>query len=152
LGAQIALALGAQVYVADISEQALEAARALGVSGASHDVRDYESEGLDVIIDFAGYGTTTAAAIDAIRPGGRVVQIGLATEMATISTQKMTMKEITYVGASGAGTREGREVLELMASGAIKSEVNRITFDEIPAKLGALAKGGSQGRFVAFLD
>lgn len=151
LGAQIARALGASVYVADVVDGALESARAAGAAGASHDIRDFEAEGLDVIIDFAGYGTTTASAIDAIKPGGRVVQVGLATEMATISAQKVTMKEITYVGASNAGTREGREVLELMASGTIRSDVTAIGFEEIPECLEALARGGVRTRFIAVL-
>jgi len=152
LGAQIALALGAKVYVADINQEALDKAVKLGASGVSGDIREFEREDLDLIIDFAGYGTTTAAAIDAVRPQGRVVQIGLATEMATISTQKLTMKEITYIGSSNAGKIEGQKVLELMANGSIKSDVIPISFSQIPESLEKLAAGGVQGRFVAFFE
>lgn len=152
LGAQIAKALGASVYVADISDAALAAAEALGVAGLADDIRAFTSDELDVIIDFAGYGTTTSGAIEAVRPGGRVVQVGLATDLATISTQAITMKGVTYVGASNAGTREGHEILELMATGAIHSEVIPISFDQIPESLEALAKGSIQGRIVAFFS
>lgn len=31
----------------------------------------------DLIVDFAGFGTTTAGAISAVRMGGLVVQVGL---------------------------------------------------------------------------
>ena len=60
-------------------------------------------------------------------------------------------RRVSQCGASNAGTREGREVLELMASGAIKSEVTPITFEQIPENLIALGKGGVRGRYIAIL-
>jgi len=152
LGVQIAKALGANVYVAEVNRQAWESARKLGAEGVSDDIRDFESKQLDVIVDFAGYSVTTASAIDAVRPKGRVIQIGLAEEMATISIQKVTMKEITYVGAANAGTCEGADVLKLMADGSVKSHVIPVAFEDIPESLEKLAKGGVQGRFVAIID
>jgi propanol-preferring alcohol dehydrogenase len=149
LAVQIARAIGAQVYVAEVNEAAWDDARKLGAQGVAADIRSFEDKGLDVIVDFAGYGTTTAAAIDAVKPRGRVVQVGLAREMATISAQKITMKEITYVGASNGEKSEAEAVLALMASGNIKSDVVLISFDEIPASLDRLEHGGVRGRFVA---
>ena len=152
LGVQIAVELGAGVYVAEVNQKVWDEAKASGIKGISADIRDFESVGLDVIIDFAGFGTTTASAIDAIKPRGRVVQIGLAKEMATISAQKVTMKEITYVGASNGEKHEAEEVLKLMASGNIKSKIIKISFDEIPGSLDQLKKGGVNGRFVAIYE
>lgn len=152
LGVQIAKEVGAEVYVAEVNQNVWQEAKELGSKGVSADIRDFESAGLDVIIDFAGFGTTTASAIDAIKPRGRVVQIGLAKEMATISAQKVTMKEITYVGASNGEKHEAEEVLKLMASGNIKSKIIKISFDEIPASLDQLKQGGVNGRFVAIYE
>lgn len=152
LGVQIAKEVGAEVYVAEVNQNVWQEATELGSKGVSADIRDFESAGLDVIIDFAGFGTTTASAIDAIKPRGRVVQIGLAKEMATISAQKVTMKEITYVGASNGEKHEAEEVLKLMASGNIKSKIIKISFDEIPASLDQLKQGGVNGRFVAIYE
>lgn len=152
LGVQIAKEIGAHVYVAEVNQNVWEEAKDHGAKGVSEDIRNFESVGLDVIIDFAGYGTTTASAIDAIKPRGRVVQIGLAKEMATISAQKVTMKEITYVGASNGEHHEAEEVLKLMAHGNIKSKIIKINFDEIPSSLEQLKKGGVNGRFVVIYD
>jgi propanol-preferring alcohol dehydrogenase len=152
LGVQIAVELGAGVYVAEVNQKVWDEAKASGIKDISADIRDFESVGLDVIIDFAGFGTTTASAIDAIKPRGRVVQIGLAKEMATISAQKVTMKEITYIGASNGEKHEAEEVLKLMASGNIKSKIIKISFDEIPGSLDQLKKGGVNGRFVAIYE
>jgi len=149
LAVQIAHEIGAIIYVAEINEAAWKDARKLGACAVAADIRAFEEQQLDVIVDFAGYGTTTAAAIDAVRPQGRVVQIGLAREMATISAQKITMKEITYIGASSGDKSEAEAVLALMAAGNIKSDVLPITFDEIPESLQKLEKGGVRGRFVA---
>lgn len=152
LGVQIAKEIGAEVYVAEVNQKVWNEAKELGAKDVSADIRDFESVGLDVIVDFAGFGTTTASAIDAIKPRGRVVQIGLAKEMATISAQKVTMKEITYVGASNGEKREADEVLKLMASGNIKSKLIKISFDDIPRSLDQLKEGGVNGRFVAIYE
>jgi propanol-preferring alcohol dehydrogenase len=152
LGAQIALAAGADVYVADTSAGALDAARTLGANGVSADIKDFQERGLDVIIDFAGYGTTTASAIDAVKPFGRVVQIGLAVEMATISAQKMVLKDITYVGASNGEPHEFLGAVDLLAEGKIHADTIPITFDQIPDSLRQLQEGGVRGRFVALFE
>jgi propanol-preferring alcohol dehydrogenase len=149
LGAQIALALGAKVWVAEVNEGAWPAARELGVEGISADIRDFEGENLDVIVDFAGFGTTTASAVDAVRPRGRIVQIGMAREEATISMQKVTLKELTIVGASNGEKEECQAVLDLMATGGLTSKTVPITFEQIPEYLGLLAEGKVSGRAVA---
>lgn len=149
LGAQIARAFGAEVYVAEVNEAVWPTVRDFGVAGLSADIRDFEDDELDVIIDFAGFGTTTASAVDAIRHGGRIVQIGMARENATLSMQKITLKEITLVGASNGEKSECEAVLDLIAEGKITSNIVRITFDQIPEYLDKLAHGQVDGRAVA---
>ncbi|MFD5753056.1 zinc-binding dehydrogenase [Streptomyces sp. NPDC127033] len=151
LGAQIAKAAGATVYVAEVNESAWERVKELGVGGVSADIRDFEDAGLDVVIDFAGFGTTTASAVDAVRHGGRIVQIGLARETATLSMQKITMKEITLVGASNGEKSEAEAVLGLIATGALRSHTVPIPFDRIPEYIGKLTSGELAGRAVALL-
>lgn len=149
LGAQIALAVGAKVWVAEVNEEAWGDIRALGAESVSADIRDFADAQLDVIIDFAGFGTTTASAIEAIRHGGRIVQIGLARASAEISLQSITMKEITLVGASNGEKSEAVAVLDLIAQGKISSRTVPITFDEIPDYVGKLSRGEVTGRAVA---
>ncbi|MFF9220732.1 zinc-binding dehydrogenase [Streptomyces viridosporus] len=118
--------------MAEVDEKVRDAVDELGVGGVSKDIRDFADEGLEVIVDFAGFGTTTASAVDAIKHGGRIVQIGLAREEAAISMQQVTLKGITLVGASNGEKSEAEEVLKLMASGNIASKIVPITFEQIP--------------------
>lgn len=153
LAVQIARELGAVTFVAELNKDVWDEAKHLGAKGVAEDIRDFEAEGLDVIVDFAGFGTTTASAIDAVKAQGRVVQIGLAREMATISAQKVTMKEITYIGAANGEKSEAAAVLNLMASGNINSRLQKISFDDIPGSLEKLKEGkAGKGRFVALFD
>ena len=149
LATQIAMAVGAQVYVAEVNEAAWPAAREMGAAGVSADIRDFEDVGLDVVVDFAGFGTTTASAVDAVKHGGKVVQIGLARESATVSMQKIVLKEVTLVGASNGEKSEAEAVLDLIAAGKLTSQVVPITFEQIPEYIDKLAKGEVRGRAVA---
>jgi alcohol dehydrogenase, propanol-preferring len=148
---QIAKGLDANVYVAEINTDSWPAARELGASDVSDDIRSFAQHDLDVIVDFAGFGTTTASAIEAVRHGGRVVQVGLGKELATISCQLVTMKEVTLVGSSNGEKHEAVAVLAMMADGKITSNLLRITFDQIPESLQMLEHGGVRGRFVALM-
>ena len=146
---QIAKALEATVYVAEINQDAWPTALELGATDVADDIRAFAQHELDVIVDFAGFGTTTASAIEAVRHGGRVVQVGLGKEMATISCQQVTMKEVTLVGSSNGEKEEAVAVLVMMADRKIKSNILPITFDQIPESLAKLEHGGVRGRFVA---
>ena len=77
LGAQTALAAGARVFVAEVTEAVCACARELGVHGVATVIDSFVVRQLDVIIDFPGFGTT-AAAVETVRTRGRVVQVGLA--------------------------------------------------------------------------
>lgn len=147
---QIAKARGAKVYVAEVNKEAWPLARELGATDVAEDIRAFANFDLDVIVDFAGFDTANSA-IEAVRHGGRIVQVGLGSEMATISAQNVTMKEITYVGSTNGERHEAEAVLEMMAQGSIRSNILPITFDEIPASLEKLHHGGVRGRFVALI-
>ncbi|GAA4670995.1 zinc-binding dehydrogenase [Frondihabitans cladoniiphilus] len=149
LGAQAALALGAKLYVAEKNEKVHDYARSLGAVGVSTDIEDFKDDQLDVIVDFAGYGTTTDGAIKTLRRGGRIVQVGLARATGTLDLQTLTLNEIELVG-SQAGTKQDLvEVLELIEQGKLKSRITEIGFDEIGDGVGKLQRGEVIGRLVA---
>ncbi|WP_224760660.1 MULTISPECIES: zinc-binding dehydrogenase [unclassified Salinibacterium] len=151
MGAQAALAAGADVYVAEINEKVHQVARDLGATGVSTDIRDFSDQGLDVVIDFAGFGTTTDAAVETVRRGGRVVQVGLGVARGEINLQQLTLNEVELVG-SQAGTKEDCiAVLDLVAAGKLSSRVTTISFDEIGEGIGKLERGEVIGRLVAVL-
>jgi alcohol dehydrogenase, propanol-preferring len=149
IATQIAVTAGADVYVAEINDTLRDAALEAGAAGFGPDIREFAERGLDVVVDFAGMGVTTASAIEAAREGGRVVQVGLAREHATISAQALTMKGLQLVGAANAGIPETVGILDLIAEGKVRTSVEVIGFDEIPQGLARLEAGKAQRRLVA---
>jgi alcohol dehydrogenase, propanol-preferring len=152
LGAQIASSNGAEVYVAEVNERVHDYARELGASGVATDIAAFKDEQLDVIIDFAGFGTTTAGAVETVKDRGRVVQVGLARETGTINLNRLTLSSLELVG-SQAGTKEDcAAVLELIAAGKLTSRITTIGFDEIGEGIRKLERGEVVGRLVARFD
>ena len=149
-GARIAVINGAaEVYAAEPRREVWERAKALGVKDVVADVADLAALQLDVIVDFAGFGTTTAGAIAAVRPGGIVAQVGLGKTDATISTGLLVGKAVTLRGSRGGRPGDTAAVLAHMAAGELEIEASAIRFDEIPEGLDRLEKGGVIGRLVA---
>jgi D-arabinose 1-dehydrogenase-like Zn-dependent alcohol dehydrogenase len=149
LGVQVALAIGARVFVAEINEDVHPYARELGVHGVATGIDSFAAEQLDVIIDFAGFGTTTAAALETVRTRGRVVQVGLARPMGTINLNDLTLRSLDLVG-SQAGTKEDcSAVLQLVADGKLSSRITRIPFEQIGEGIDRLERGDVVGRLVA---
>ena len=152
LAVQICVGVGAEVYVAEINESVWETGRQLGATAVATDITEFTDKELDVILDYAGFGTTTAAAIETVRPGGKVVQVGLGRPESTINLQRLTLERLTLVG-SLAGTQEDCiAVLNLINDGRIKSNIIQISFDEIGEAVQKLAQGEVTGRLVAVRD
>ncbi|MFF0228550.1 zinc-binding dehydrogenase [Streptomyces sp. NPDC004629] len=149
LGAQTALALGARLFVAEKNERVHDFPRSLGAESVASDITDFAGEGLDVVIDFAGFGTTTDGAIHSVRRGGRIVQVGLGRARGEIDLQALTLNEVELVG-SQAGTKEDCvAVLDLVAEGRLSSRITEIGFEEIADGIGRLERGEVIGRLVA---
>jgi propanol-preferring alcohol dehydrogenase len=149
-GARIAVVNGAaEVYAAEPRREAWDTARAQGVKEVVEDVMGLAPYELDLIVDFAGFGVTTAGAILAVRPGGLVVQVGLGVSDATISTAMLVAKAVTLRGSKGGRPGDTEKVLAHMQNGELKIQAATIGFDEIPAGLERLERGGVIGRLVA---
>jgi propanol-preferring alcohol dehydrogenase len=152
LGAQTALALGASVVVAEKNEKVHDFARSLGIERVVADADELAGSDLDVVLDFAGYGTTVNGAIHALRRGGRLVLVGLGQARAEIDMQAVTLNEIEIVG-SQAGTKEDcAAVLELIKDGKITSRITEIGFEDIGDGIGKVERGEVIGRLVATID
>jgi len=59
----------------------------------------------ELIVDYAGFGTTTAGAIDAVAVGGTVVLVGMGKLETTINTSNLILKSVQLNGSVG-GTVE----------------------------------------------
>ncbi len=151
VGARIAVIAGAEVYAADVSEKARALGSEIGVKQVFTDVREFPQD-LDVIVDFAGFGTTTAGAIEVIKPGGRVVQVGMGRLEATINTRLLIVKAVQLVGSVGGDVHDVKAVYDLYASGKLTPLIVPTTFEAIPAGLDRLHEGGVTGRLVAVMS
>ena len=57
--------------------------------------------GLDLIVDYAGFGNTTVDAISVVRNGGTVVLVGMGRLEATINTRTLITNKTTLIGSNG---------------------------------------------------
>lgn len=152
-GAQIAIAQGATVVGVEPREALWETAKGRGVQEVVADVSEIEGRDLDVVIDFAGFGTTTSGAIRAVKTRGRVVLVGLGRSEWTINSIDLVSRAIDLQGATVAGVPEHlEEVLALMAAGRVTVKAEEISFADIPDGLERLRRGEVNGRLVARLD
>jgi 2-desacetyl-2-hydroxyethyl bacteriochlorophyllide A dehydrogenase len=152
IGARIAVLAGATVYGADPQPTAQQRGYDAGATKVFQDVREFEGLDLDVIIDFAGYGSTTAGAIDVIRIGGRIVQVGLGVAEAKINMLTLMQKCVELVGSWGGNADDIAAVYDLYASQQLTSPVSHIAFEDLPNGLELLSSGTAAGRLVIVND
>jgi len=126
---QLARLSGARVFATDLAGRPhrLEAARALGAEVLAADdgreggaIRDAAGGGgLDVALETAGEQAAVDAAVEAVRPGARVVLVGIPVEARTsFVAGSARRKGLTLVLARRAGNVYGRAV-QLVASGRV---------------------------------
>lgn len=148
LGNQFAVLKGAQVYVASRKASAREKALKAGAYKAAESILDFKDEGLEVIIDFAGANKTTADALEAVAPGGKVVVVGMASLNTNINTSSLILKEASIVGSVGGTPEDIKDVLNLMKEGKVRIDTEEISLEEVPEGLERLKEGKVTSRLV----
>jgi propanol-preferring alcohol dehydrogenase len=152
IGARVAVLSGAEVYGAEVNPETQKLADEIGLAGVADSIDAFKDKNLDLIVDYAGFGTTTAAAIETLAEFGTFVQVGMGRLEATINTYPIIINQLTIKG-SKSGTKEDLENLyDLMKSGKLNPPMNLITHAEIPEAIDKLRKGGVVGRFIAMYD
>ncbi len=152
IGMRIAVLKGCDVYVATRKPEAQELARSLGAKEVKANIKEFADVGLDVIVDYAGGGVTTADAIDTVKYGGRVVLVGMAKDVSEIHTYSLITKNVTLVGSVGGHVEDIEDCLKYMATGELDPIVETIRFEEIGEGIDRLAHGSVKGRLVALYD
>ncbi len=123
----VASALGANVVAVDTSEAALGFARQFGATGtvsagpeAADQLKDMSDGGLDVGVDAIGHPDAIASSINALRPGGRHVQVGLLAGAAVpLSADLIMSKEIDIRGSHGESARSFPAIFDLVRANDI---------------------------------
>ncbi|KAM5349428.1 hypothetical protein ACJ41O_005933 [Fusarium nematophilum] len=140
---------GAAVYGVDIVEEKFVEAKRLGARSCFNSLAEAKGVPFDVIVDFAGTGSSTLAALRAVKQGGKVVVIGLAAKTVTVPTDVLVLRTVTLVGSLGASVDDLANVLKLLKEGSINPLLVEVPFSEIPASIDTLAKGSVKGRLWA---
>lgn len=152
IGARSAVLAGAEVYGAEVNPETQKLADEIGLSGVANSIEEFKDKKLDLIVDYAGFGTTTAAAIETLAEFGTLVQVGMGRLEATINTYPIIINQLTIKG-SKSGTREDLEgIYELMKTGKLNPPMNLITHADIPDAIDKLRAGGVVGRFIAMYE
>lgn len=71
--------------------------------------------GFDVVIDCCGNSPAVSSALMAVRPGGRVVLVGVSLGTVTIPTVVAVMRELTVMGSIAYTKEEFQTCIDLMA-------------------------------------
>jgi len=155
---QIARAAGADAVGLDVSDRAIETARALGLE--AHRADDPEADhaaagsgaeaGLDVVIEAVGFETTMAQALRLVRPGGRIVAVGYAaTSDFAVPSARFVLEEIELVGSRYVRLHELGRAIQLVADGRVEIVVDEVKpLAEAGAALAKLRNGEVVGRIV----
>ncbi|KAM0324914.1 hypothetical protein ACHAQA_007880 [Verticillium albo-atrum] len=140
-GVAIAALRGARVYGIDINTNKFDQAKKVGAIDCATSLAQFSEQEFDIILDFAGAQTTVEAAVTTVRPGGTVVLVGLASEKITLTTTALVTQNISLKGSTSASLEEFREVVELLATKALKPLIEEIPFEDVPLGLERLGKG-----------
>lgn len=122
MAAQFALAASCKVYVTSGSQEKLDQAMAMGVSGyANYKTADWhkqlarETGGFDVIIDGAG-GSDFAKLIDLCKPGGRIAVYGATAGVWNAGAPaKVFWKQIDILGSTMGSDEQFEEMLNFVS-------------------------------------
>lgn len=145
---------GAHAIVTSSSDAKLERARGLGADLAINYVAEpnwpklLRSTGpVDLVVDSSG-GETLRKALDAIRPGGRIVIYGGTNAEATIKLFPLFWKHVTVLGTSMGSPQDFQAMLELFREG-LRPVVDRVfPLTDASASFERLANADQFGKIV----
>lgn len=145
---QLLKAMGARVYLVDIVEEKLEMALQLGADGVINAQQDdpvkeikklTEGRGADISFEFIGLPKTIIQAIDSVRRGGTIMDIGSVMEPITLSMAPFVdyglamSKELTLKTVSHCSRKDMSKLVELLGHTKIDFELGteKVSLDDI---------------------
>lgn len=145
----VAKALRARIVAVDVNDGALDLAREFGAefvvnsTGMSPEqvaeaIAEAAGEAPCVTVEALGRADTMNAALLALAPLGRHVQIGLFEELPATALPRVIALELSVFGSHGMAARDYPELLELVVSGALRPDAlvtRTLSLEEVPAAL-----------------
>jgi len=147
-GVRTAALLGGTVYGVDVNPLTFDAARDAGAVECFAKLESLRDLQPDVIVDFAGTGSTTEQALDVVRSGGRVVVVGMAATATTIDMHRLILRRQTLRGSFGRTATDMAEVLDLLAQGQLQPETTVVDLADLNEAYARLERGEVVGRLV----
>jgi NADPH:quinone reductase-like Zn-dependent oxidoreductase len=133
LALQIARALGARAFVTSGSDDKIARAASLGAfGGVNYRQPDWVKQlvaitggGPDVVIDSVG-GETLNQAVEAVKPGGRIVSYGATTgAVPRFEVRRLFWKQVSLLGSTMGTPAEFRAMLDLFEQHALRPTVDQ---------------------------
>jgi propanol-preferring alcohol dehydrogenase len=149
MGAKVAALSGAHVYGAEVNPETRKLKDEIGLADVAESIAAFKDKGLELIVDYAGFGTTTATAIETLAEFGTLVQVGMGRLEATINTYPLIINQLSIKGSKSGTKADLKALYDLMKSGKLAPPINHITQADIPEAIEKLRAGGVVGRFVA---
>lgn len=154
----IAKHAGARVLVTSGSDAKLARAQALGAEGGfNYKTTDWVKaardatggQGPELIIDGTG-GVTFERALDAARPGGRVVSYGATTgNVPELTTRRVFWKQLSVLGSTMGTPEDFRAMLALFGQGKLRPAVDELfPLAEAGRALGRMERAEQFGKIV----
>ena len=132
LAAQVARAAGGSVSITGTRTDAerLEIARSLGFDTLSIDEPDdlatlddlARSQSIDAVLECAGAAPAVAAALRWLRPGGRLVQMGLLAGNVAVPFGEIVTRELSVTAGFGSSPASWRRAVRLVEARAVQLE------------------------------
>jgi L-iditol 2-dehydrogenase len=141
---QVARAIGVTtVVLSDVNADRLAVATGLGATGTRL-AGDGDDTTFDAFIDCSGAGTAIDAGIQSVRPGGRVVLVGMGADELTIPVALVQQRELVLTGTFRYANT-WPDAIALVASGAVDMDrlvTSHHTLADVPVALRAGATPG----------
>lgn len=153
IGLQLALHMGAEVWVTSRDPEKNERAVAMGAKGGFDSASEFarsvkrETGGVDVVLENVG-GATWDQSVLSLRSGGRLVTCGsTAGAKVEITVPYLFYKQLEIIGSTMYTPSEFGAVLELVSSGDIVPAVDsEFPFEALPGALKHLEQGAQFGK------
>lgn len=150
--AQMAIIAGCEVYASDTNPEARKLGLAIGCKKVYENVLDMKDDAPELIVDYAGFGQTTADALEAVAFKGTVVVVGMGILESTVSTYLMITKQLTLKGSNGGTPEDIKGVYDFFKTGKLNPKLSEISFEKIDEGLEKLKNGEVKGRLVAVIE
>ena len=124
-----ALYFGADVYVADVSENKLKIAKKLGATGVVHNTsketlaqstnKFTDGNGFDITVEAVGLAQTFESSVESAAFGGRVILIGISKQRLDFDFTMIQKKELSIYGSRNAVKEDFDELIEIVNKGGV---------------------------------